>query len=373
MFHVEQSYIFPAGSGLYVHVPFCKTKCIYCDFVRWTDLSLRSKYVDAAIKEMNQYEIVRPSTIYLGGGTPSVLGVELMQKILSAIEGRFDLTEVEEYTVECNPEDVSDELISTLKNHGVNRISLGVQSLDNEMLKFLNRRHSSARVYEAIDTIRKNGIDNISVDIIFGLPREQYDYEKDLKKFMALPVKHLSAYALSYEEGSMLTRMMKMKKIEPLDDDTVADQYAVLTKEMEKNGYIHYEISNYCKDGYHSRHNSNCWKRVPYLGIGPGASSYDGKRRWTETSEIRDYVEKGAHYTYDEIDEQDVYDEIVMLGLRTREGVNSEDVPAKYKEHFEKTARRLVEQGIVERVEERYRIKKEHWFTLDAITVEFML
>lgn len=373
MFHVEQFRIFPAKSGLYIHVPFCKTKCIYCDFVRWTDLSLREKYLEKVILEMKGYNIEKPSTVYFGGGTPSVLGVEMMERLLREVNNKFDMSEVEEMTVECNPEDVTDELVDMMRQKGVNRVSLGVQTLDDDMLRFLNRRHTSERVYGAIDTIRKNGIENISVDLIFGLPGERYDFEKDVERFINLPVKHLSAYALSYEEGSMMTRMMQMGKVRPVADDVVADQYALLTEKMEKSGYEHYEISNYCKKGYHSRHNSNCWRRVAYLGIGPGASSFDGKRRWSETSDIREYVRDGADYTYDNIDEKDVYNEIVMLGLRTRRGVSEDDIPERYMGHFYHIAEEMMKQGMIEKQEKCYTICKEHWFTLDAITLKFIL
>lgn len=385
MFHVEHTHLHTSRHGLYVHVPFCKNKCSYCDFYRIVDLSLLQQFVTSAIKELhavaddyknnNNGIPLRLTTVYLGGGTPSILGPHYLNLILSTINNLFDLSSLEEFTVECNPEDVSDSLVDVLINNGVNRVSLGVQSLDDHMLHFLCRRHSADKVYDTINLLHHKGIHNISVDIIFGLPYVQnFDFKQDISRFLSLDVKHISAYALSYEQGSMLTRLVEMGKVVPLNDDAVADQYALLSHSLINAGFQHYEISNYSKPGFHSRHNTDCWHRVPYIGIGPGASSFDGLSRWTNTPDVRDYINSPSVTDKEILSPLDVYNEVVMLGLRTRQGVNIVDIPLQYLDDFRRLASSLIADNmLVASADGYYSIPASSWFLLDLLTEKMML
>lgn len=368
------------GKGLYIHIPFCKSKCAYCDFFRIVDLSKMEQYVGAAKEEMNvwKYSIDNLSTVYLGGGTPSLLGNRLLDDLLRAINENFDLSAVEEFTVECNPEDVDEKLIDVLVKNGVNRVSLGVQSLNDYMLKFLNRRHNADKVYKTIEMLRLKGIKNISVDFIFGYPKiDKYDFEVDVKKFLELDVEHISAYALSYEEGAWLTKLVEKGKVEPIEDDEVADQFNYLCKELLQKGFEHYEISNYCKHDRYSRHNRACWNRQEYLGIGPGASSFMNGKRWTNVQDVAKYI-KGAYNgnierEEEKLKEDDVYNELVMLGLRTKSGIDINKIEDKYRKEFEKKADVLIKEKMLEKKSNMYYIPEDKWFLLDMITEKCMV
>ncbi|MCQ2203363.1 MAG: radical SAM family heme chaperone HemW [Bacteroidales bacterium] len=395
---MEHSLLNSGRIGLYIHVPFCKSKCAYCDFYRIVDLGLVDGYVEALKREMDIYSSSidgKISTIYIGGGTPSILKTKKIGEVLRNINEKFDCSEIEEFTVECNPEDIDENLAKALYEGGVNRISLGVQSMNDSMLRFLNRRHSGRKINEAIEILRAEGFRNISVDMIFGLPKVgDFSFKEDVDKFIGLGVEHLSAYSLSYEEGSWLTRLVNEGKVERLDDDEVADQYAYLTMKMKEAGYDHYEISNYCKKGFHSRHNSDCWKRIPYIGMGPGSYSFDGKKRWNDVENVREYIKilsdesmvMNVDYMYDmqfienieNIDEKDIYNEVVMLGLRTNKGVRYNDIPKKYIRYFDDIVSMTIKDGMVEKVndeleEKYYKIPEEKLFLLDMITEKMML
>ncbi len=359
--------------GVYIHVPFCVSKCGYCDFCRVTDIGKQGEYLKALSNEMRQSDVVglTPRTIYLGGGTPSSLGYEKMNLLLSDVENCFDVGKVEEFTVECNPDDVTDELVRTLVAHGVNRVSMGSQSLDDKMLKFMGRRHNAEQVVQAVEMFRKGGIENISVDCIFGLPKlEGYSFNDDIDRFLKLGVTHLSAYALSFEEGSLFSEKLKKGEITPLPDDEVADQYELLTSKLRNAGYQHYEISNYALPKKQAKHNSSYWNHVPYVGFGPSASSFDGQKRRTNTQDVNLYIEKNGINTAEEeiLSPDDFYNETVMLSLRTSEGLKEESINPSYKQHFkEKISEEIKNENIVRQENGAYRIPENKWFVADAI------
>lgn len=367
MFHVEH-YRF----GVYIHVPFCVSKCGYCDFCRVTDLSLVGGYLDVLRKEIERSSVhgERPATVYVGGGTPSCIGLENVGKLLDIVNNAFDLNAVEEYTVECNPDDVSVELSKVLADNGVNRVSMGAQSLNDSMLRMIGRRHNAGQVVDAIEKLHGSGIDNISVDCIFGLPKlEGYDVKSDFYKFVGLDVSHLSAYALSYEEGSRFTKMVMQGALTPLDDDEVADQYALLTAVMREGGYEHYEISNYAKPGRESRHNSSYWVGTEYYGFGPGASSYVNNVRTTNTQDVKEYIRSAGESKsmVENLTDRDKYEERVMLGLRTIKGVKVSDIEEKYRGEFVTKAEREIENGNMVRQGEVYVIPEDRWIVADGI------
>lgn len=377
MFHVEHSQF-----GVYVHVPFCLSKCGYCDFCRVTNLELCDDYIKVISKEMSESDKagLAPRTVYVGGGTPSCIGVDRLQWLLQLVRANFDLGQVEEWTVECNPEDVTPALANMLVGEGVNRVSMGAQSLNDNMLKMMGRRHKAGRVYEAIDTLRKAGINNISVDCIFGLPQcEDYDPAWDFRKFAALGVEHLSAYSLQYEEGSRFTRMIDNGTLTPATEDETVAQYDELTSILAKAGYEHYEISNYAKPGLRAVHNSSYWTRVPYEGFGPGASSMtiaDGKMvRTTNTSDVEKYISSlgKEKELVEKLSDSDVAEEVVMLSLRIDKGMDVSEVPTKFREKMKAAVDEEMKIGnLVKAADGRVRIPEDRWMVSQKIMVTLM-
>lgn len=384
--------------GLYIHIPFCKSKCGYCDFFRTTNLDLIDKYVDALISELTFLSIQNKyfRTIYVGGGTPSVLPLDVFEKLLKSLSLLFDIDKTKEFTVECNPEDVNEQLMKMLYDNGVNRISMGVQSFNDYMLRFMNRRHNSQKVYKSIEIVQKVGIENVSIDMIFGLPIiEKYSFETDVDKFVNIGIQHLSAYLLSYENGSYFSFLLKNKKLHTPSDDKIAQQYEYLTQKMTEKKYLHYEISNYCKQKentisevngfeqlnenyFNSKHNSACWQRIPYYGIGAGAYSFDGEKRWNNVANINEYIalknniEKIREYEY--LTNHDVYNEVIMLSLRTCFGVNEKSISEEYKAYFrKKTSELLAEKMLYKLPNGSFAIPESEWFLLDLITEKMML
>lgn len=363
-------------AGIYIHVPFCKSFCNYCTFCRTTDTSLINDYIDALYLEISRCQCNETiETIYIGGGTPSSIGLNALNKILTNISSLFDISHVKEFTVECNPEDMTTQLSEMLLRGNVNRVSMGVQSLNDDVLKAMNRRHNSNKVIEAIDILRNVGITNISVDFIYGLPEHlTYAFEKDLERFVALNVPHLSAYSLSYEEGALFYNQLAKGEIKELDDDLVFQQYNLLTQRLQQAGYSHYEISNYALNGQHSQHNSSYWNRVPYFGFGPAACSYFNEKRISNTYDIRLYIEaqknQSLYYETEILTNDDTFNEIIMLKLRTKEGVSLSSISQldkKYTAHFLKNIKTFIDDGSVLQIDDNYRINEKSWFSSNYI------
>ncbi|MBO4664346.1 MAG: radical SAM family heme chaperone HemW [Bacteroidaceae bacterium] len=316
-------------SGIYVHIPFCKSRCIYCGFYSTTQLARSGEYVDAVCRELAQadWKYKDVSTIYFGGGTPSQLPVASIGKILDAIYKRCDVAEDVEITVEGNPDDMTPEFFAELRGLGVNRLSMGVQSFDDSRLAFLRRRHSSAQALRAVADAKAAGFGNISIDLMFGFPNQTLDeWKRDVDKALTLDVQHLSAYSLMYEEGTALCKMLEDGKISEVTDEASLSMYEYLMDALWSAGFEHYEISNFAKPGYRSRHNSSYWQGIPYLGLGAGAHSYDGGRRWYNPDSLAEYIEGVGNDVdvreYETLTDSERYDEYVMTGLRTCDGVD---------------------------------------------------
>lgn len=319
--------------GLYLHIPFCPTRCIYCDFYSQSDLSLQSAFVEALCRELTIYcdrglWATAPRTIYLGGGTPSSLPLPLLERLMQHIRSLWRLDKSIEITIEANPEDVSPEWARGVAQLGFNRISLGVQSLSDETLRFLQRRHSAAQAELAISYIREAGISNVSIDLIFALPKgyEQHWFES-LAHALVLPVTHLSAYGLTYESGTRLDRMRESGAVTPSSEETYVKQYYALVAACQKAGFTHYELSNWALPGFASQHNSAYWDGTPYLGLGPSAHSYMARHRWWNLSDIHLYIERLQQDTLPIADEEwlsltELSEECIMLGLRTSRGID---------------------------------------------------
>lgn len=371
------------AQGLYVHVPFCKSICNYCDFYRVVDLSLVGGYLEALNKECENLTDKQPiSTVYIGGGTPSSIGLKQLEQLLNILHQNFDLNTVEEFTVECNPEDVTDDIISILKNEGVNRISLGVQSLDDHVLKFMKRRHKAKKVNSVVEKIYTHGIYNTSVDLIYGLPEEaNYNFVEDLHRFIDLGVEHISAYSLTYEGNSIFNKNLQVGKLTQKDDDKVFAEYETVIELMKQSGYEHYEISNFARPGKQSQHNNSYWNRIPYYGLGPSACSFDGKIRKRNLPDVEKYMVGtltgfGYEPEIENLTDIDVYNEIVMLGLRTKKGVDLNSIKAlneSYAAYFVKNIQPFIDDKSVNQIDNNFIIDERKWFISDLITSSLFL
>lgn len=319
-------------SGIYIHIPFCSSFCIYCDFYSITDCSKGDRYISALEKEIirrKNYIRESPKTIYIGGGTPSLLSVSQLDRLVSSLHRNFSFQELEEFTVEVNPDDISRDYVDALKSLGVNRVSMGVQSFDDRNLKWMRRRHTSQDAYRAYKVLRDGGIENISMDLIFGYtadgisPQEALNiWIRDVMSMMELRPEHISAYQMSIEPGSLLA--LKKDYQEP-PQELCEEEYYKMLDLLEGGGYSQYEISNFSLPGFHSKHNSSYWERTPYLGLGAAAHSFDGSSRSWNPDDIEKYIKEVDNGFGEDFIEHlspvEALEEKIMLGLRKREGI----------------------------------------------------
>ena len=321
--------------GLYIHIPFCKCRCVYCGFYSSTLLGLRQEYVDAVCREMRLRSGDTLRTIYLGGGTPSQLDAPMLRKIFSTIHEVYDVVPGAEVTMECNPDDVDEHLADTMREVGVNRVSMGVQTFSDERLRFLHRRHTARQAVEAVELLRKSGFGNISIDLMFGFPGETLaEWQADIDKALTMEVEHLSAYSLMYEEGTPLHRMLLAGEVEEIADDTYLAMYGMLVERLEKGGYEHYEISNFALPGRRSLHNSSYWDGTPYTGIGAAAHSYDGICRKANVADVEQYIaalsEGRLPCETERLTLYDSYNDMITTALRTCEGISPAEVEQRF-------------------------------------------
>lgn len=316
--------------GLYIHVPFCRSKCPYCGFYSIASSSLIPRWIDALEKEISLYKglFEEPfNSLYMGGGTPTVLNPEQMKEIMDCIFDTFKYMDDTEITIEANPGDMDRKKAVALKEMGFNRVNLGVQSFNDDELVFLGRRHDAGQAKEALLCMRESGFDNIGLDLIYGLPGQTLEaWKKNLEEAVLIQPEHLSCYQLSIEKGTPLMNMKEKGLIEPIEEKTEESFFLVTSGFLDANGYIHYEISNFAKgEDYYSRHNRKYWDHTPYLGLGPSAHSFNGASRWWNPRSVRRYcevLEKGdspVEEREDLTDEQRIM-ETVSLGLRTMWG-----------------------------------------------------
>lgn len=317
-------------AGIYVHIPFCARRCIYCGFFSTVREAEAARYINALCAELRQRKAylqdASVTTVYFGGGTPSRLTPGQIGQVIDEIRQTNGLDSMEELTVECNPDDVTSDYISALRALGVNRISMGVQTFNNDLLRFLGRRHSASQAIGAVQACHDAGIHNVSIDLMYGLPGQTAAIQqRDLETATSLNVQHISSYCLSFEEGSPLDRMRRENRIVPTDDDTCAAMYERMCSHLRSAGFEHYEISNFCKPGYHSRHNSSYWDGTPYLGIGAGAHSYNGRSRQWNPNDLDAYIsgigQGNLRPETETLTPTDRYNERIMLSLRTAQGL----------------------------------------------------
>jgi oxygen-independent coproporphyrinogen-3 oxidase len=322
-------------AGIYIHIPFCKKLCYYCDFYHVISVKDNSAFIDAMLKEATlrkEYlgnEAV--STIYLGGGTPSVFSIQETGKILNHIHKYFNVSDDCEITIELNPDDVNTEYLQNLKDMDINRISLGIQSWRDSDLKMMNRRHDSAQAVKALRDTLNAGFTNVTIDLIYGLPLMSIaDWESNLDFSFSFDIKHLSAYHLTIEPGTVFGKRLKRGELTEIDENDSAAQFNLLIEKAESAGFIQYEISNFGKPGYFSVHNSNYWKQVSYLGLGPSAHSFNGYSRQWNVRDLKGYINSvnngKAFFESEELDTKTRFNEYIMTSLRTMWGIDLEYV-----------------------------------------------
>ena len=364
-------------SGIYAHIPFCKSRCIYCGFYSTTLLSLQDEYVDAMLRELDNRRDYLPdepvTTIYIGGGTPSMLSSHNLSRLCFSLKD-FAGESLEEFTVECNPDDITPELASLLYSLGVNRVSMGAQTFSDERLAVIHRRHKAHQVKEAVENLRNAGIRNISIDLMFGFPDETVENWKcDIEQALSLGVQHISAYSLMYEEGTPLYKLLEEGKIKEISEDVSLEMYETLITLLTQAGYEHYEISNFALSGYRSKHNSSYWKRVPYLGIGAAAHSYNLTSRQWNASDVKLYI-KGDNIIEDceLLDNIEQHNDLITTALRTREGIDIDSLSETDKLFLTKAANKSIEQGNLIIENNHLHLTRKGLFISDAVMVELI-
>ena len=374
-------------AGIYIHIPFCKTRCKYCDFFSTTHLEKRSQYVEALLAEMKdrvaiahseasnspqgvQYPI---STIYIGGGTPSTLEMEQLRRLgeeairLAGDEAKGERREI---TLEANPGDITLEKATAWRAIGINRLSMGIQSFDDDLLRLIGRRHTAEQARKAVAIAQAAGFDNISIDLMYALPSQTVEqWQRDVAEALQLGVQHISTYGLIYEEGTVLTALLERGHITPVDEDTEIQMYDYLVEQLTANGFEHYEVSNFALPNRRSKHNSNYWNNTPYIGLGAGAHSYDGTVRSWNISDVDAYIEQAmAHHLQPEqeiLTEEQRHTERVMLGLRTNQGISSCEIDLS-------KAMPYIEQGLLTQKGERIMATTKGYHILNRIIEDLL-
>lgn len=372
-------------AGIYLHIPFCKKACYYCDFHFSTSHKYKSDLSDALSRELflrKEYlngEIIE--SIYFGGGTPSLLNKEELKNIFRALENNYDLGNLKEITLEANPDDLSKAKLELLKQFPINRLSIGIQSFFDEDLAYMGRAHNGGQASASVKRAQDHGFSNITIDLIYGIQTLDDDkWNKNIRTAIMLGVPHISAYALTIEEDTALYHFIKKKKYQQIDEDRQRRQFDILTKQLTDTGFIHYEISNFAKEGYMAVHNSNYWKGKKYLGIGPSAHSYNGNERsWNIANNMRylKALEQGTLPLESEtLSEENKFNEYLMVSLRTMWGANlkiiKERFGEKYDTHLKKSIVPLIEKGLLKNENDILHLTADGKFISDYVISELI-
>ncbi len=372
-------------AGIYIHIPFCKSRCIYCGFYSTTLLDLRKKYINAVCREMELRKnyIREPfSTIYLGGGTPSLLDEAELTKLFLYINNVYDVDRNAEITMECNPDDITPEFTNMLNRLPINRVSMGAQTFADSRLRLLHRRHNSDEVKHAVKLLREAGIKNISIDLMFGFPDESLSqWKEDISAALALNVEHISAYSLMYEEDTPLWKMLDTGKVKEIDEELSLTMFKELVCQLTDAGYEHYEISNFARPGYRSRHNSSYWHQVPYIGLGAAAHSFDLNSRQWNVADLKLYIEEINNgiipMEREELDNDTTFNDIITTALRTSDGIDLNAMETRLGKRYRNTlisaAGKHLEQGLLEIRHDRLRLTSEGIFISDMVMSDLMI
>lgn len=367
-------------AGIYIHIPFCKQRCNYCAFYSSTLYNIKEEYADAVCKELQtRRDYVKGEeikTIYFGGGTPSTLPIELLQKICDTIYTHYTIHENAEVTIECNPDDLTEEFLAKLRSLPFNRISMGVQSFDDRQLKRLGRRHNADKARQAVNNARMAGYDNISIDLMFALPGSTAEeWEQTIKEAISLQPEHISAYNLMYEDDTPLHRALQRGDFEEMSEEENVEQFQMLISKMKEAGYRHYEISNFAKPGCESRHNSSYWNDTAYIGCGAAAHSYDGNSREWNIADIKEYIKgmaSGArNYEIEHLTEEERYNDTILTRLRTADGIPLTWMKNKFSQRLNSymlnAAKKHIEYGNIKKTDETLSLTEKGIFISDAV------
>lgn len=357
--------------SVYIHIPFCKSICSYCDFCKFLHEEVyASEYLNELSKEIDKYyDNDKIRTLYIGGGTPSVLNLNNLKKLFE-ITKKFDTSLLEEFTFEMNIDDITEEKLLLLKTNNVNRISIGIQSFNEINLKYLNRKHTKNEIIKNIN-LAKNYFTNINVDLMFALPIETFStLKKDVKEILKLDVPHISTYSLIIEQNTVLSH----NKVKPIEEDLDYKMYSYILKELKKNNYNHYEVSNFAKEGYQSKHNLNYWQNNEYYGFGLGAHGFISELRYENTRSFNTYLKGNYRFNELVLSKREDMENEVILGLRKLEGINIVDFFNKYKiniqEEFNITP--LLKNGLLKIKDNNIYIPEEKIYIMNTILNEIL-
>lgn len=368
-------------SGIYIHIPFCKRACHYCNFHFSTSMRYKNELVPALLKEMHlqreNFTAGIVETIYLGGGTPSLLEKSETESILTHVRQNFDVSPDAEITLEANPDDISPQALRAWQQAGINRLSIGVQSFFEEDLLWMNRAHNAAQAEQCL-TLALELFDNISVDLIYGTPGLSHDHWRlNVDKLIKMGVPHLSCYALTVEPKTPLDKMIRNKQVADVDPGKQSTQFLSLMNWLEEAGYEHYEISNFAKPGFRSRHNSSYWQGKPYLGIGPSAHSFDGRSRWWNVANNLQYIEAirlgRLPFEKEELTAEQKLNEYIMISLRTMEGMDLDQLDAGNRERILNEAGKYLTSGMMVMEAQRLVLTREGRLMADGIAADLFI
>ena len=372
-------------SGIYIHIPFCKKACHYCNFHFSTQIEHINDFVDALVKEVSlqQNYLSQPiETIYFGGGTPSLLNETQLNKIINAIHSNYSISSNIELTLEANPDDINIEKTKMWYGQGINRLSIGIQSFQDNALIWMNRAHNTMQSHQSIEIALEAGIHNLSIDLIYGTPHLSNEaLINDIEILNNYQIPHVSCYALTVEEKTALYHLIKEKKIDDIDANKQAEHFEIIVEQLEKNGFEHYEISNFAKQGHQSKHNSNYWKGVPYLGLGPSAHSYNINARQWNIANNHLYIQninKGVvPFEIEKLETVTRYNEYMMISLRLLAGVNFQEIQDRFGKAYLKHTLLVKDQfknsNQLQNNELGFAISKNSRFLADGIASEFFI
>ena len=367
-------------AGIYIHIPFCRTRCIYCDFHSGIDMSLQEQYIDAVCAELDmrigELKGEPIHTLYIGGGTPSQLSPAALTRLFNHLTQYIVWDKCREVTIECNPDDLRTDYIAHLRTLPINRISMGIQSFDDNDLRFLRRRHSAQRAFDAIAGCQSAGFDNISIDLIYGLPGQTLEaWQKNIELAISTHIQHISAYALIYEEGTALMKLKESGMVKECNEELSLDMYGLLIDRLEEAGYHQYEISNFALPHRQALHNSSYWDDTHYLGLGAAAHSYDGTTRRYNPANTTAYIQSITQglccYDEEQLSEYDRYNDMLLTRLRTRRGIDEKQLSLQFNttliEYMHRMALPHIANGNMERADGHLRITRQGLFVSDSI------